>query len=120
MIVAGVLFFRSDDQAAVVESAIRADEVRPFRLMALRALDHRHGLELPVCRPAAARLRARGLPLRICHRLLLRMLAAASAVALEATIRAESPAIFVAEEYDRKRRVNELSHEIPQIEFVAG
>jgi hypothetical protein len=51
--------------------------------------------------------------------LLLRMLAAALAVSLEAAVRAESRATVVAQEYDRKRRVDNLSHEVRQVEFVA-
>src|SRR5271155_980444 len=65
--VTGVLVLRFDDLAPVVEAAVRASEMRPFGLVALRARNDRHGRELPVRRAAAARLRARRLPFKICH-----------------------------------------------------
>ena len=47
------------------------------------------------------------------------MLASALAVSLVAAVRAESRTSVVAQEYDRKRRVDKLSYEVLQVEFVA-
>src|ERR1019366_10214489 len=67
--VAGVVAFvaRCDDLTAVVRTAEVAHEMRPLRLVTLRTLNGRDRIELPVCRPAATRLRARSFPLEIRH-----------------------------------------------------
>ncbi len=118
----GVLILRLDDLAAVVETAVLTDEVRALRLVALRALDGRHRSQLPIGGAAAARFRARGFPLEIGHGVawLLRVRAAAGAVLFEATGRAEPSARGFAEEHVGKRRVDELPHEVGQVQFVAG
>ena len=56
-----------DDLTSIVRPAGFANEMRPLRLVALRALDGRYRIELPVSRTAAARFTARRLPLEVCH-----------------------------------------------------
>jgi len=120
--VTGVLILRLDDLTPVVETAVLTDEVRALRLVALRALDGRHRRQLPIGGSAAARFRAWGFPLEIGHGVgwLLRVRAAAGAVPFEATGRAEPSARGIAEEHVGKRRVDELPHEVRQVQFVAA
>jgi hypothetical protein len=61
--VTGVRVGDFDDLAAGVGAARLAHKVRTFRLMALRTLNRGRQLQFPVCRPSAARLTARRLPL---------------------------------------------------------
>lgn len=99
---ARVLVLYRDDLAAIIESAVHADEVRTLCLVALRALDDGNRGEFPIRSTAAARFGSRGFPFRICHEVvLLRGRAAADRVGFESTFRAESGAIFMAQEHDR-------------------
>src|ERR1700692_4915497 len=65
VVVAGVLVLRRHDLTAVVRAAERAHEVRSLRLVALRALDRRDGVELPVRSAPAAGLGPGGFPFEI-------------------------------------------------------
>ena len=86
-------------------------EVRTLRLVTLRALDGGYGVELPICRPAAARFRTRGLPLQVSH-VLLRGWAAAAAVLFVSAPRAEALAALVTQCYVRQRCIDELPYQI--------
>jgi len=96
-----------------------AHEVRPLGLVTLRARNGGYRAELPVSGSAATRFRARGFPFGICHRVLLRVRAAACSIAFAAALRAEARAIFIAREHQGKRRIDQLPDEVRHVEFVA-